>query len=105
MAATVLWRQVHIHLCDADRRRFDALLISTPNDILDNVKDLVIRNDSSVLDGHGKQQASSDLLNLLTALPQDTLFSVHSERFTIHPDMIRFFTENSVSATRTADCY
>lgn len=89
MAATVLWRQVHIHLCDADQRRFDALLISTPNGILDNVKDLVIRDASSVLDEQGKQQTTSNLLSLLTALPQGSLFSVRSERFTIHPDMIR----------------
>jgi hypothetical protein len=86
----LLWRQLHIdtRLYTTKRKRFDALLKSSPNGILDNVKTLSISTGMIPSKSSQKQQATSALLKLLSALPQDNLDSLHSETLPIHPDVV-----------------
>jgi len=90
MAATLLWRELRIdaHLYETHRHRFDALLNSNPNGILDNVKKLSILTGLTTSNATQKQQVTSALLRLFSALPQDHISSLHSVRLAIHPDVI-----------------
>lgn len=90
MAATLLWRhlRVDISLYDADRPRFNALLSSSPNGILDNVKELSIFASRTRPSHVQKEQTTSVLLRLLSVLPQDKLMTFHSGTLPVHPDVI-----------------
>ncbi|KAF1926833.1 uncharacterized protein M421DRAFT_93731 [Didymella exigua CBS 183.55] len=90
VAATLLWHQLHVdlHLYHADRPRFNALLNSSPNGILDNVKKLGISSSLTTSNPLQTQQTTSILLKLLSALPRDNLSSLHSETLPVHPDVI-----------------
>lgn len=90
MAAALLWYQlrVDIRLYETHRDRFDALLNSSPYGILDNVKKLNIDTACTTSSAADKQQVTSALIKLFSALPRDSLMSLHSETLPIHPDVI-----------------
>ena len=90
VAATLLWRELRIdvYLYATHRHRFDALLNSRPNGILDNVKKLSILTELTTSNASQKQQVTSALLRLFSALPQDNLSSLRSIRLAIHPDVV-----------------
>lgn len=78
-AATVLWRHLDVDLEDSPA--FDALLNSSPDGILDNVKHLVITNVTSVENSIQQQRRYSNLLRLFSVLPRDGLTSLESQWF------------------------
>lgn len=80
--------RVDIRLYDTHRYRFTALLNSSPNGILDNVKGLSIHTSMTTSSISQKQQYTSILLKLFSALPRDSLSSLHSETLPVHPDVI-----------------
>ena len=84
-AATVLWRHLDVDLEDSPA--FDALLNSSPDGILDNVKHLVITNVTSIENSIQQQRRYSNLLRLFrlfrlfSVLPRDGLTSLESQWF------------------------
>jgi hypothetical protein len=85
-AATVLWRYFDVYLEDSPT--FDALLNSSPDGILDNVKHLVITNITSTVNLDLQQRKYSNLLKLFSVLPLDGLSSLKSHWFKLVPDLI-----------------
>ena len=94
MAATLLWRQVHLDFSGADCPKFDALLNSYPDGILDNVRKLCVSSTLDVSCLMHKQLFTSILVKLLSALPRDSLSSFHSETIPVHPDAICVLLRN-----------
>ena len=85
-AATVLWRYFDVYLEDSPT--FDALLNSSPDGILDNVKHLVITNITSTVNLDLQQRKYSNLLKPFSVLPLDGLSSLKSHWFKLVPDLI-----------------
>ena len=84
--ATLLWRRFYVDLRDSPS--FDALLKSSPDGILDNVKELVITNVTVTRNSSQQHRKYSNLLKLFGVLPRDGLSSLESIRFKFDPALI-----------------
>ncbi|KAF3003039.1 hypothetical protein E8E13_006784 [Curvularia kusanoi] len=84
VAATVLWYHLDVTLDDS--AKFDALLKSSPNGVLDNVRELSITSDpSGPRSFEQKQQTGTNLLKLFSVLPRDCLWAFHNKNFLMEP--------------------